>query len=257
VRIEPVVRRLLPAFERALPSRVSLKVDIAPESQVVCNPESVQLLVVNLILAARDALRDEGEIRLTVRPMRLDQAESARLPGVRADAHLLIEARALGSRRSDSISGVGVCSEITASIGGFVDVRAEGAEILVLSAYLATRPGPQEVETPTAAPSQEEAVVLHGDARVRQTVVSALRDLGLRAEGMDPDLWTDAWNDGPQLVFAEAAWLQSRSRQAPPRAVTLYPRGAPTPTGPSLRVPFTIGELQEVVEALSPPSSTA
>jgi len=258
VSVEGLVNRLRPAFERALPIHVPLHISVAEGARVSTNPESLQLLIVNMVLAARDALSDTGEIHLTVSTVSLDQKDSARLPGANIDVHLLIEVRAVGFNGSETISGLGMCCEITTGIGGFVDVRQEGKNVLVIGAYLAIGTTPSPVEVPPVASVHTHAVVFHLDARIRQTVVSALRDMGVMAEGLDPRLQLHRPIGPDKFVFADPDVLAELPHlEAYHRAVLLIDRSRPVPAeGYAIRVPFTIGELQKVVDAVMRRDST-
>jgi hypothetical protein len=183
----------------------------------------------------------------------LDQKDSARLPGAHADAHLLIEVRAVGFNGSETISGLGMCCEITTGIGGFVDVRQEGKNILVIGAYLTAESAPSMVERPSVGAQPAQAVVFHLNVRIRQTVVSSLRDMGVLAEGVDPRLQLHRPVGRDEMVFVEPEVLAGLPHlvEETSRIVHLVDRANPSPTeGYAIRVPFTIGELQQVVDAV-------
>ncbi|MBW1881609.1 MAG: hypothetical protein JRJ84_24895, partial [Deltaproteobacteria bacterium] len=123
---------------------------------------------------------------------------------------------------------------------------------LVIGAYLATRTTSTSIERPPVAPPLAQAVVFHPNARIRQTVVSALRDMGVLAEGLDPRLQLHRPLQSDTRVFADPDTLTGLAHLAqPPHAVLLIERSQTPPTdGYVIRVPFTIGELQQIVEVV-------
>jgi signal transduction histidine kinase len=83
VDLRKVISDLGPLLKRALGSRVTLAVDIAPDaSPVSANAAQLESAIVNLVINARDAIEGSGEIRVSVANVSLDSTRAERY-GVR------------------------------------------------------------------------------------------------------------------------------------------------------------------------------
>lgn len=84
VDLRKVIGDLGPLLKRALGSRITLAVDIAPDaSPVAANAAQLESAIVNLAINARDAIESGGEIRVSVANVLLDSVRAERY-GVRA-----------------------------------------------------------------------------------------------------------------------------------------------------------------------------
>lgn len=251
VEVAPLIQRLLPALEHALPSQLRFTVNLNPDVRAGCVAEQLQLLVVNLVLAARDALTGSGEIELTIRTVERHELQDVRVPLANGHPYVEIEVRGHGFHASESISGLGVCCEITAGMGGFMNVGDAGPDTLVLTAFV---PAPASGGIAVRPLTGAYAEVVHPDPRVRSTLVSALQQLGYRVS--ERAALEDLRGGPTDIVFADDSLLVAPHLGWGQRTVIrLVPRGArspSTPQHPTLRVPFAIGELTAILERAAP-----
>jgi hypothetical protein len=253
--IGAVVHPLVPPLEEALPASIELRCEIDEDTRTHLDVDRIQLLVVNLVFAARDLLPGRGALRMTVGDVSVDATAAVKIAGATPGNYLLIEVQATGTDEAEAhVHGMGVCREVATSLGGFTNVEwTDGA--VSLRAWLPTtgassRPADAsnaDSEAPAPRGGRRQVYVVHPDPRLRSTVAAALGR-------MDLDVHDVAERETPPdavAVFADAATFEAWGDMLPSDVgrVVLYPRSAEAPIGAvaSLRVPFTVQELGGVV----------
>ncbi|HET7753348.1 MAG TPA: DUF3365 domain-containing protein [Anaeromyxobacteraceae bacterium] len=205
LRVDEVVAQLARMLERLLPENVKLALDLAAGDAVV-KGDSGQLeqVVLNLVVNARDALPDGGDVRVETRLVAHDDPLAAREargggPWVRlavVDEGAGMQPEVLAhafepfftTKPQGQGTGLGLATVygIVQQHGGHIAVESRVGEGSVFRVYLpvcAAAPvaTPTRVEPPVSAKRDEQVVlVVEDEPAVRRLVVSTLRRRGHR-----------------------------------------------------------------------------
>ena len=109
---------------------------------------------------------------------------------------------------------------------------------------------PAAPERAEVVDARRRAAVFHDDQRVRRTLVAALTHLGWSCDHGSAMVADYALPEDAAVAFADG-WATERLRPLDPRVtvVELVARGeAPENEGPSLSIPFELGELEALLE---------
>ena len=186
---------------------ISLTVEAAPGlPAAIADPAQVEQLLVNLILNARDAIADRGEISLTATVAQVDDADSGSEhvePGVYAGITVTDTGRGMSEETRARMfepffttkevgdgSGLGLSTVygIVRQGGGFVDVVSEPALGTSVTVYLPAGKGAVATPTigstaePSAAPSPGRVLVVDDEDSVRDVCAAMLVRLGYEVE---------------------------------------------------------------------------
>jgi hypothetical protein len=231
--------------ENNLPG-VPLRFSLGEGVRVRCATSNFQSIVVNLLLAARDAVPEIDSARVHVFSERVDQSRASRLPGATAGSFAVVRAQVLASDRGPGASSLGGLKGVrlaVAKTGGFLVVEPMSGGV-ALSAFL---PG-GALEIPSNRPAKEPtsrlAVVLHPNAITRRTILAALAQMGFDCHAAES---VGELKPGT-LVFGDCAALDELEPGGELEVVELVQRGETGRTEfPALGVPFSVEELDRFV----------
>ena len=227
--IAPAFRDLQNVLARHLGER-ELNCRVAPDLRTPVPEDVVQLLLVNLILAANDAATGPEPVELVIEG--LDHGPFGQEPG----AHVLwnrIRVRVDCERRKGPHSGLAECRELCETYEGWLDVsRTSAVDFAVWLPRIASLNGPDRGLVLVSVESEG----------VERTLIDGLRGLGFAAQAMAGDepeedsnfvgLFTDhslRFDPGP-------AWV-----------CRVVPRQPGFNAGEDLPIPFLIRELEDLV----------
>jgi PAS domain S-box-containing protein len=104
VDLSAVVRRLEPMLRRLLPANIQFTVDTTESEPVEADLAQMDQVIMNLVLNARDAMRNGGTLTVTVRSLTLSAAEASARPPLRAGTCVELLVRDSGIGMSKSVS---------------------------------------------------------------------------------------------------------------------------------------------------------
>jgi signal transduction histidine kinase len=196
--LAPLIEKARATFARVLPRNIELTAELLCEANIVADEGELLRVFMNLVLNARDAMREGGALTLRVRRPR-----AAELGGDFPEPSVVIEVEDTGSGMSDAVkerlfepffttkeaagTGLGLASvrEIVESQGGRIRVtsaleRGTTVSIRWPVAPPAGAPVDAVSPTPTSVPDARPAVVLlvDDDATVRLALGRGLERLG-------------------------------------------------------------------------------
>ena len=243
IPIAPVVADVLAQAAEAVGGA---KVDeqIPSELAALIAPANLQSILTNLLLTARDAIPTATRIQVDGFHDVVGQGRAAEFAGGAAGTFLVLRVRASGTGViTSTYGGLSGCRLAVSKVDGFWwSSHTDGPGFL----WRHTSRALQSRNRLIAPPSGRRAAVYHSDRLTRRTVVAALSQLGLETIDLDS---SDGENDlGSALVFGAADDLESLSARTTGRVVELVTRGAsPQWPGPTLQVPFEMGDLEAFV----------
>jgi signal transduction histidine kinase/CheY-like chemotaxis protein len=104
VNTSSLVERLGKILERLAGDRIRLRTDCHPELwNVLADPGQLEQVILNLVMNARDAISDEGEILIETRNVELGQSGEALPEPLRPGAHVALTVRDSGRGLSDVV----------------------------------------------------------------------------------------------------------------------------------------------------------
>ncbi|HEX6239782.1 MAG TPA: PAS domain S-box protein [Polyangiales bacterium] len=205
VDITEVVRRMLPMIERLVGEHLELTVRLWDDPCVVrADIGSLEQVIMNLVVNARDAMPHGGQLRLSTECVKLDGAER-RHPELAPGAYVVLTVSDTGTGMSDEVRarlfepffttkplgegtglGLAMCHGMVKQAGGSVSVRTalgQGTDFRIFLPRVAgsgvpiTRPGQSE---PRRVEGRETLLVVEDEPRILAVAHSALTRFGYR-----------------------------------------------------------------------------
>jgi PAS domain S-box-containing protein len=288
VDLNAVLAKAEPLLRRTLPGRIELVLAPAPEPCVVtADPEQLEQILINLVVNARDAMRDGGRLTLTTECVEVDEAASARLDGLPSGGYGALTVIDTGEGMAPEVLGrafepfyttrphgtglgLAVVYGIAKESGGHVALYAEPGRGTTARVRLplAGRPADAPAAPPDATPQGhgELVLVVEDSGALRTLTRRLLEDAGYRvaeaesgagalssADAEPPDLLlTDVVMPGMSgRELAEALW--ARAPELPVVLMSGYTDDIVVrhgvPGGAFLEKPFTRSQLLCAVRA--------
>jgi PAS domain S-box-containing protein len=250
---------------RVVDGDIQLKLVLAPELAAIrADRGEIEQIVINLVVNARDAMPDGGELTIETDNIELDAKEAARHGGLKPGPYVLLSVRDTGCGMDDAIKarlfepffttkpkgqgtglGLPTVARIVHEGGGQVEADSEPGKGSTFRVYL-----PRLSEPPLAAPvprgparpvgGTETILIAEDDAAVRKVAARMLRDAGytvLTAANGREALETGERYDGEiHLLLTAVVMPQMGGRQLAEQLRKLRP---------GLRVLFTTGYADE------------
>ena len=171
LRLSAVVAELLPMLRRAVPTHIEVAFeDRAPRAMVEVDRSQVETALINLVVNARDAIRAEGTIRLTVRNVEATDPRFATL-GLGSADHVVLTVSDTGSgmdaetrarafepfftTKAAAGTGLGLAAVYGTmrALGGHIAIdSAPGRGTDAHLVFRTVAPEPGDADTPVAAP---------------------------------------------------------------------------------------------------------
>jgi hypothetical protein len=251
------LRQLLPPIRDAVKGAIdSLELRCpTPSAEVPIASSDLQILIINMLLTSRDAVR--GTLRASTsvelvdsagdREQSRDDVALARI--VHSGPHLAICVRASGTAGLVGlVSSLSTCEALVTGLGGHLSVSSHRNE-LALDAHIPIAADPPARPRPTLP----AVAIVHPDASVRETVAAALAQLGAKSRSFEPSGFEPATLEHSTLILADPDSLEGVRALEPLLSLRCYPlvkRGAADAGrdgGRSLRVPFELAELEQIL----------
>jgi len=284
--VAPLVRDMEELFVGTLGGAVRLVFDLdeAGPVPVMADPTQLELVVLNLLINARDAMPEGGTVTIRTRQRRIDD-DGELAPGDYVELTVIDQGMGMPPDVADRAfepffttkpSGVGtglglsMVYGVARQSGGTARIRSEEGSGTSVSLYFARVEGNTEVDCAIAAPEASDEVspasilVVDDNEEVRTFLAEALRESGhdilLCDDGRAAlDILADRKFDLLILDYAmpglDGAEVARRVREQAPDQPILFVTGysqsaaldAAAADAPLLRKPFTASELQRAV----------
>jgi PAS domain S-box-containing protein len=225
--VNAVVEKLVPFLRRTIGERIVLSADLAPSLGAIrADPGQIDQAVTNLVINARDAMANGGELTLRTAEVELDDAAAAPL-GVeaRAGRFVVLAIRDTGAgmdadtarrvfepffttKGAAQGTGLGLATVygIVARSGGFVSVESEVGEGTEFRLHFPTAGEAAEVgpgaEHRAAARGRERVLLVEDEPAVRALAARVLEELGYTV------LVADSAKHALEIAAAEAKALE-------------------------------------------------
>lgn len=235
---------LEPVRQAVQPSMPDVKLEIRcaePGLELAASAVDLQLLMINLLMTARDSVAGRSTIELLATQERIRESDGE---DVRPGRYLALRVLARGSGDEvPTLGGYGISEGLAVQLGGFLRGSTDRGSVTLI-AHL-----PLEATRERAG---GKVLVIHSDEAMRSTVGNALRQLGVEPYEYEPDKFETGHLDGATLVFADGVALRSLRVLEPlldARLIEVGRRGALATTDEreSLRVPFAMSELEALL----------
>ncbi len=231
-RIDTAVAQLLPLVEPHLSGRhlaASTQHGLRTSGPV----ELVELLLVNLVLAASDASAGDSDLRLTAEAVELSAEDAAKLPDAVTGHWARLQVRSTGPRGQGARGALAECSDLCRRIGGFLQV-ADGDQIDICAWLPAAAGGPPR--------SKGLLAVMVRDPRLQRTLIDGARQLGWSAQVLLPG---ESIGSDVTAVLAEPSARPEGSQRV--AVFEVVERQGSWDRTQQLPVPFLVRELQALL----------
>jgi tetratricopeptide (TPR) repeat protein len=235
---------LEPVRQAVQPSMPDVKLEFRcaePGLELAASAVDLQLLLINLLMTARDSVAGRSQIELLATRERIRESDGE---DVKPGRYLALRVLARGTGDEiPTLGGYGISEGLAVQLGGFLRGSTDrGAVTLV--AHL-------PLDNPRERTSGK-VLIIHSDEAIRSTVGAALQQLGVEVNEYDPASFETGHLDGASLVFADAIALRSLRVLEPllgARLIEVGRRGAITTSDERecLRVPFAMSELEALL----------
>jgi tetratricopeptide (TPR) repeat protein len=240
-RLGDVLEPVRQAVQPSMPD-VQLEIRCAePGLEVPASAVDLQLLMINLLMTARDCVAGRCTIELLTTQERIRESDGE---DVKPGRYLALRVHARGSGNEvPTLGGYGISEGLAVQLGGFLRGSTDrGGVTLVAHLPLDDK----------RLPTSNKVLVIHSEEALRGTLMAALDQLGVEAQAYDPASFETGHLDGATLVFADAVALRSLRVLEPlleARLVEVGRRGTivTNEERESLRVPFAMSELEALL----------
>lgn len=220
-----------------------------PNLEVPVASGDLQLVLVNLILACRDAVSPEAVITLrlehevvgedTLRTRLGDDGTPTRVSALRPGPYLTIRVTAPSpTNRVPILASFSTCERLVQSIGGHLEANTGRTQIAMTVRI--------PLDAARMSAKVTRVVIVHGQADVRVALAEALNQLGVYAHVHDPIDFDAAALEKSSVVFVDAQALDSLAILEPVlglRLIEVVKRGETSVAPHHLTFPFSVSEL--------------
>jgi len=245
--IEPVRAAVTPGIGEA-----ELRIDCSdPHLSVPVDSADLEILLMQMILAVRDAAVKGTDLSVHLDKTNYDERD---VPGVGrsipAGRYVLMHVRGQGSRNHTPVIGsFANCERLVQSVGGHLAAVTERGRVELLAYVPLNDASGPVVDAPSAS-----VLVIHPETTVRESVCSALTEVGVAFEELTPAAFDSNVADGVEMLVADADTLRD-IRQLQPlwstRLVEIVRRGDESALGYELDIlyyPFSMSDLRDLLD---------
>ncbi|MFV8750508.1 ATP-binding protein [Nannocystaceae bacterium ST9] len=240
-RLGDVLEPVRQAVQPSMPD-VQLEIRCAePGLELAASAVDLQLLLINLLMTARDSVAGRCTIELLATQERIRESDGE---DVAPGRYLALRVLARGSSNEvPTLGGYGISEGLAVQLGGFLRGSTDRGAVTLIAHLPLDNPRDR---------ASGKVLIIHSDEAMRSTVGAALRQLGVEPIEYDPGSFETGHLDGATLVFADAIALRSLRVLEPlldARLIEVGRRGAVATTDEreSLRVPFAMSELEALI----------
>jgi hypothetical protein len=218
-----------------------------PDLEVPFASADVQILLINMLLACRDAIGSKVSISARLDETLItdsDELRQKRLPEPGRYLSIHVSARGSGNQ-SPVIGSFAACESDAQALGGVLSASTDRGRVS-LQVYLRLTVSPAA----TTHISATRVVIIHQDRSLRRTIGGGLDDLGVSWEDFAPEDFVPGALEHVAVIFAESSTLNELRVLQPLSTMKLVEiiRRGNEPLNPqydTLRVPFSISELEQ------------
>lgn len=224
----------------ALPTGVGFEVRCTAGLPVPEPRDVFELLVVNLVLAARDGAPRALGMRLWAEEAELEAQElGGELP---PGLHLRVGVEVVGASVQPPRGAMRECRDLARALGGALSTHDSRIDVWIAESSAGGVRAPALPPGPSPGPVVGTAAVVTADERLARTLVTELVRLGWGAVAAVPG---EAVPPDAGVVLVDEALVDQIAEG--PRVVRIRPRSA-GPGPDVLRVPFVVRELEQLLE---------
>jgi len=200
--INEVVEEMAGMLKRIIGENISFKFTPAIEAPPIkVDKGQLEQVILNLVVNARDAMPEGGEVRIATKTLSLDDEYVAGHPEAQSGEYILLTIEDTGTGIPDDIkdrifdpffttketgtgTGLGLPTVfgIVKQSGGYIDITSEKGRGTKVEVYFPSVyepiPKPKETPTKTTSGGPETVLVVEDDESVRKTVAAILRNKG-------------------------------------------------------------------------------
>jgi hypothetical protein len=227
----------------------SLKISCPdPEIEIPLESTDLQILLINMLLACRDAVGTRINVNASLEVLDVDDSNVLkRLKRTQSVRCLVIYVAAKGEGSQIPVIGsYATCESLVSDLDGVLSAStARGAVSLQAHIPLGSSLSYDDEVRP-----RTEVVIVHPDSNVRQTISAALERLDVEWQAMTPEEFAiHKLDQHPGVIFADGTTLEDLHVLQPlsqTRLVEIVSRGAESVShgGDTLRIPFALSDLQ-------------
>jgi hypothetical protein len=219
-----------------------------PDLEVPFASGDLQILLINMLLACRDAVGSRIKVSAWLEEIQIETSELARVSLSEPGHYLSIQVSASGGGTQIPVIGAfPTCESLAHGLGGTLSASTDRGKVS-LRAYIGLDRAPELSDTTPNI----KVLVVHPDPTVRETIGSALDELGVWWQQAEPDDFGPGELDQVSVIIANDAVLRALRTLQPlstTRLIEIVKRGAAalSPQYETLQVPFAMSELEELV----------
>ncbi len=205
ININRHITGVVTMMERLLGAKITLRLELADElDQVSIDPHQFEQVLINLIVNARDAMPDGGQITIRTTTAVIPPADIPLLSQPQTDRYVVLSVCDTGTGIDEAIKphlfepyfttkpigkgsglGLAICNGIVSQHGGFMTVESQpgmGSCFTVALPAVSGKPSPTNEETHVIdceqAAGNETILLVEDDAQVRKLTARILREHG-------------------------------------------------------------------------------
>ena len=251
IDVAEVLRRMTPMIERLLGEQLEVRVCLGDTPCVIkADPGSLEQIVMNLVVNARDAMPHGGRLTLETQRVELER-KSRHHPELEPGSYVLLHVADTGTGMSDEVKarlfepffttkpqgegtglGLAMCHGMVKQAGGSVTVQSElgkGTDVLIL--FPRSLGASVQLESPAPPPpsveGHETLLVVEDEPRILSVAESALTKYGyrvLRAKSGPEALALVAQTKEPiELLVTDVIMPKMSGKELAARLVRLRP----------------------------------
>jgi PAS domain S-box-containing protein len=204
--LNEVVEQTIAMLRRIIGEHIALDMQLAPDlPPIFADPSSVDQVIINLALNARDAMPDGGKLTLTADPVEIDEAARMRNPEAQLGPHICLAVKDTGHGMDPTTvgrmfepffttkdpgkgTGMGLATVygVLKQHGGWIEVDSKPRHGTTIRAFFPLSAGrvaavPSKIESPNAKCAPTESItilVVEDEEMLREFVSDALGALG-------------------------------------------------------------------------------
>ncbi|HEX2660378.1 MAG TPA: PAS domain S-box protein, partial [Polyangia bacterium] len=265
--LNETLQRMASMLRRLVGEELTLALSLSPTHEIVkVDPGSLEQVIMNLVVNARDAIQGAGRITLQTRHVTLDDDACRRLPDLTAGDYVTLSVSDTGTGMVPDVVarlfepffttkpvgqgtglGLAMCHGIVRQAGGTIAVESQFGAGSVFRVYLPRATDAVETETAKAdlgprARGRETLLLVEDEPTILRMASTALRALGYRvltaADGVEAIEIIQNAADVVHLVFTDVVMPRMGGAELAARARDLRP---------GIRVLFSSGHTEDSI----------
>ncbi|NVB38677.1 AAA family ATPase [Pseudenhygromyxa sp. WMMC2535] len=212
-----------------------------PRQLIPLAASDLQVLLINLVLSARDAAGNDSEISVELERVNSEEPDQA-------GRALMIRVHARGSgQQVPMIGGFSACESMLKNMGGELIASTGRARVNLVGRVPLKAP-----VTPSETSNYIKVVIVHPDTSIRETISTALLELDVDLTELAPADFEPGALEGVDALLADGGTLRGLQVLEPlieAKLIEIVRRGSDPLSADrtTLRVPFALSELKGIL----------